>query len=74
MIVLLIVFIVFFIIIAYILFAPFYLEVDTEMDLLKIRFHYLASAQLILTGNSVMAEIKVAGLRKRFDLLASKEM
>lgn len=57
----------------YVLFAPFYLEINTINGLLRLRFHRLVIAQLVINENSLCLDLKIAGWRKQIDLLAQKE-
>lgn len=57
----------------YVLFAPFYLEINTIDGLLRLRFHRLVKAQLFFNENSLFLDLKIAGWRKQIDLLAQKE-
>lgn len=57
----------------YVLFAPFYLEINTVNGLLRLRFHRLIKAQLFFNENSLFLDLKIAGWRKQIDLLAQKE-
>jgi hypothetical protein len=59
--------------ISYIFFAPFYVEIDSERNLLRIRFHYLASARLSITDSSLIINVRIAGWRKQLDLLSQKK-
>lgn len=56
----------------YLLFAPFFVEVDSTMGLFRVRFHRLASATLIFKESSFFIEIKMVGWQKQIDLLAVK--
>jgi hypothetical protein len=53
----------------YVLFAPFYIEVNTETGLYRCRFHRLASAQVRSENDSLVMEMKVGWWVKKFDLL-----
>lgn len=57
---------------SYLLFAPFFIEIDSISGLFRIRFHRLASATLIFKESSFFIEIKMAGWQKQIDLLAVK--
>jgi len=61
-----------FLLVFYLLTAPFYLEIDTDADIFRIRFHRLASAALLITGDGIWIDLEVAWWQKRFDLLARK--
>jgi hypothetical protein len=54
---------------SYLLFAPFYLEVNSNTGLLGIRLHRLASVQLKLTRGTIVAKAWVLGWNKEIDLL-----
>ena len=66
----LVVMLILFAIITYVLFAPFYIEINSTTGLYRIRLHHLAAARLLLTDTSIIAELTVAGLKRRTDLLA----
>jgi len=53
---------------SYLLFAPFYLEINSLNGFYGIRFHRVAFAKLILIDNSFKIDLYVAGWRKQFDL------
>ena len=74
MICLLIIALVLLIILCYLLFAPFYLEVDSSIGLCCIRFHKVASAGVYLTGSSLFIHLKILWWYKEIDLLAPKEI
>ncbi|HEV7231367.1 MAG TPA: hypothetical protein VGO45_08575, partial [Bacteroidia bacterium] len=57
-------------IVTYVFFAPFYLEVNTESGLYRMRFHRLTSVSLKLIDNVPIAEIRLAGWKKQIDLSA----
>ncbi|MES2284114.1 MAG: hypothetical protein V4547_00415 [Bacteroidota bacterium] len=57
----------------YVLFAPFYLEINTVNGLLRFRFHRLIHAQFFTDENSLFLNLKIAGWEKQIDLLAQKE-
>jgi hypothetical protein len=57
----------------YLLVAPFYLEIDSESALCRIRFHFLASAGLRVSDSSLILNLKIAGWKKRIDLLAPRK-
>jgi hypothetical protein len=65
----LIIILVLLLILGYLFFAPFYLEVNTATGLYRIRFHKLASARLFFTNESIMSEIKIGWFTKQIDLL-----
>lgn len=57
------------ILIAYLIFAPFYVLADSTIHFYGIRFHRLANARLLLAEDSLKIDLVVAWWRKRFDLL-----
>jgi hypothetical protein len=59
-------------ILLYLLFAPFYLEIDSEEGLFQVRLHRLAKANITLSNDGLMAEVAVFKWQKRLDLLAPK--
>jgi hypothetical protein len=67
------VFILLFVLLSYLLFAPFYFEIDSTSRLLRIRFHRLASIRILFVRDSLVSEIKLPGWKKNFDLLALPE-
>lgn len=54
----------------YLLLAPFYLEIDSTSNLLRIRFHQLVVAEIKTSDSSLIMELRVAWWKKKFDLLA----
>ena len=58
---------------AYLLLAPVYIEVDTTADLYRVRFHKFASTALLITGNSILINLKIAWWQKRIDLFAPEK-
>jgi hypothetical protein len=52
-------------VIGYFLFAPFYVEIDTEKDLVQFRFHRLASAQFRRENSSLEIEIRIFWWRRQ---------
>jgi hypothetical protein len=58
---------------SYLLFAPFYFELDSINHICRVRFHLLASAGLIFTGNTLKIDLKIVGWRKQIDLLAGEQ-
>jgi len=57
----------------YLLFAPLFVEVDSEIGLFRIRLHHIASAALRLTASSLIIDLNVAGWKKPIDLLGGRE-
>lgn len=57
----------------YLLFAPFFVEINSDSGLFRIRFHQFASANLIFDESSIYLKLKIAGLQKQIDLIAAKK-
>jgi len=57
---------------AYLLLAPFYLEIDSRSGLYRIRFHRLASVRFSIVNSSLIMDVQVTGWHKRIDLSAIK--
>lgn len=57
----------------YLLVAPFYLEINSDDGLCRIRFHRLASARLQVRNSSLIIDLKIAGWKKQIDLLAARK-
>ena len=55
-------------IIIYVLFAPFYLDIDTERSLLRVRFHHLSTARLLIIDNSLTVDLRIAGWKTQIHL------
>lgn len=53
----------------YLLFAPFFIEIDSEKNIFRVRFHQLASGSLLIHDNSIFIQLKIIAWRKQFDLL-----
>jgi len=58
------------ILLSYLLFAPFYFEVDSRDGLCRFRFHKVASVRLYLSESSLFADLRCTGWHKSIDLLA----
>lgn len=56
-------------ILSYLLFAPFVLEIDSNKGLYSIRFHRIISANLALEQETIFIKIKFAWWRKEINLL-----
>lgn len=56
----------------YLLFAPFYVEANSTLNILRLRFHKVATAELLLANQTLLIEIKVAKWKKQIDLFAPK--
>lgn len=52
----------------YLLFAPFYLEINTTRDVYRVRFHRLAVAGIAARKHSLVLEVRVIGWQKEIDL------
>lgn len=63
---------IFTILLGYLLFAPFYLEANSTINRLRLRFHKIATAELQMANRTLLLKIKVAGWKKQIDLLAPK--
>ncbi|TKB96821.1 hypothetical protein [Pedobacter cryophilus] len=61
---------IFTIIFSYLLFAPFYLEANSTVNRLRLRFHKIATAEIQMANRTLFLKIKVAGWKKKIDLLA----
>jgi hypothetical protein len=57
----------------YLLFAPFYLEINSKTGLFRVRFHKLASARIYMAENSLFIDLKIMWWHKIIDLLTPKE-
>lgn len=53
----------------YLLFAPFYLEINSNNNLYAVRFHHLASARIIVINDSLKIDLRIIGWKKQIDLL-----
>ena len=51
----------------YLLFAPFYIEINSINGLCGVRFHRIASAKLILADNLFKIDLHIIGWRKQID-------
>src|SRR5262245_34881315 len=58
---------------SYLLFAPFFLEIDSGENLVRVRFHRVVSGKLVFTENSIFMILKIAGWQKQIDLLAVRQ-
>lgn len=56
----------------YLLFAPFYLEINSRSGLFRVRFHWLVIARLYLNESSLILDLNIAGWQKQIDLLAER--
>ena len=52
----------------YLLFAPFYLEIDTARAAYQVRFHRLAVAGIAARNHSLVLEVRVIWWKKEIDL------
>jgi hypothetical protein len=62
-----------FIILTYLLLAPFYLEIDSTKNLARIRFHHLANARLVV-DDSLRINLKIFFFKKKIDLLEHNQL
>ena len=53
----------------YLLFAPFFIEIDSDAGLFRIRFHLIASAGLRFSNESIFMKVKIGWWKKEYDLL-----
>ncbi len=58
---------------SYLVFAPFYIEINSISGRCGLRLHHLANAQLVIKDSSLKIEMTIAGWRKQFDLLAQNK-
>jgi hypothetical protein len=56
-------------VILYLLFAPFRLEVDSDLMMLRVRFHRLASARIYCGHGTLMLDFQIGWWKKTMDLL-----
>jgi hypothetical protein len=56
----------------YLLFAPFYIEIDSRSGLCRLRMHRLASADIRFVNASLYLRIRILSWQKEYDLLALK--
>src|ERR1041385_3113302 len=57
----------------YLLFAPFYLEINSNTGLFRMRFHKLASVRIFAIDNYLFMDLKIMWWHKIIDLLAPKK-
>lgn len=53
----------------YLLFAPFYLEIDTSKSICMARLHWLGVARLLIRENSLVLRWRILGIGKDTDLV-----
>jgi len=58
-------------VLAYVLLAPIYIEVDSERNLCRVRVHQLMSMQLFVK-ESLFMELRITWWHRWFDLLAAR--
>lgn len=58
---------VFLIIILYLIFASFYLEIDSSKELLQFRYSRIASLRVKIINSSLILDLKILGWQKRID-------
>jgi hypothetical protein len=51
------------------MFAPFFLEIDSNSGVLRIRYHWIATADLLVGNNSLYVNLKIGWWKKEYDLL-----
>jgi hypothetical protein len=51
----------------YLLFAPFYIEINSINSLYGVRFHRIASAKLIFADNLLKIDLHIIGWKKQID-------
>lgn len=56
------------------LFAPFFIEIDSETNLYRLRFHRLASGAIVQTQGSIFLKAKILWYQYDIDLLASRKV
>ena len=54
---------------SYLLFAPFYLEINSNNGMCRVRFHRLASVGIVIKDNSLVIDVSIAGWKRQFDLV-----
>ena len=57
----------------YLLLAPFFVEVDSDIGLYRVRMHHIASAAVRLTESSLIMDLNVVGWKKAIDLFENRE-
>ncbi len=57
----------------YVLFAPFYIEINSPEKIYQFRFHRLAVVSINLTDSSLFLDIKILFWKKRLDLLSKNK-
>lgn len=53
----------------YIICAPFYVNVNSDVGLFELRFHHLATVSLVFTDYSPLIKIRIAGFHKQMELI-----
>jgi hypothetical protein len=61
-------------VVIYFLFAPFFVEIDSNTGLFRIRFHHLAKVDFVFRESSIFLKVKVAWWQKEIDLLEKKPL
>jgi hypothetical protein len=61
-----------FLLLIYLLFAPFFVEIDSNNDLYCVRFHRLASASIFLDHTTIFLKLRIAWWRKNIKLSGSE--
>jgi hypothetical protein len=57
----------------YIFLFPFYLEIDTTIDLYRLRFHHFGSFCLRAGNDTILLEMKILNWKKQIDLLSTRQ-
>jgi hypothetical protein len=61
-------------VILYLLFAPFRIEVDSDLMVLRVRFHRLASARIYYGHATLMLDFQIGWWKRSMDLLQPTKM
>lgn len=59
-------------ILSYLLFAPIFIDIDSDNNLYRLRFHQLASGTLVVKNYSFKIDLHLAWWKKQFDLFHKK--
>ncbi len=60
-------------VVAYLLIAPLYLEINSKKRLFQVRFHRIGSARLNLGDNSLLLQLRILGIGREIDLLTPRK-
>lgn len=58
---------------AYLFLAPLCIEINTSENLFRVRYHKLASAVLLISGDCILLDLRITWWKKQIDLLAPKK-